>query len=187
MSDPPQSDPEMQAPDAFPAALAFVWRPENDGQPYHCDPNDPGGATAWGVTHGTWASAANAGFVTGDLASAPKDALAAVLRVNYWARCQCGNMPPGVGFTLFNMAMLSGDGEAERILQTVVGVTVDGVVGPVTLRAVSAWSAADLITRLTDRDEDFFATLPGAKYFQHGWDRRAEDCRAAALAMLPAG
>lgn len=170
--------------DSFPVCLGFVWRPENDGQPYHCDPNDPGGATSWGVTHATWEDARGRGLVSGDLADASRAALATVLRAGYWDHCSCDQMAPGVDLAVFNMAMLSGDGEAERILQTVLGVTVDGVVGPITLAAANAMAPTDLIIALTNRDEAFFASLPTAKYFNRGWDRRAEDCRAAALAMV---
>lgn len=170
--------------DRFPMALAFCWRPENDGQPYHVDPNDPGGATAWGVTVATWDEAVTSGLVAGTLAGASQDDLSLILRTLYWAPLRCADMPAGVDLAVFNMAMISGDGEAAEILQRVVGVTPDRSVGPVTLAAVNAFGAAKLIAALTDRDEAFFATLPGAKYFARGWDRRAEDCRAAALAMV---
>ena len=40
--------------DYFPTALSFIWRPDNDGQPFHDTPHDPGGATNWGVTYSTW-------------------------------------------------------------------------------------------------------------------------------------
>ena len=170
--------------DNFPACLAFVWAPDRDGQPYHVDANDPGGATAWGVTHETWEDARGSGLVSGDLADASRAGLATVLRTNYYDRCHCDQLSPGPDLAVFNMAMLSGDGEAERILQIVLGVTVDGVIGPITLAAANAMDPTVLIEALTTRDEAFFASLPGARYFQRGWDRRADDCRVAALAMV---
>ena len=44
--------------DPFDPAFAFVVeRPDNDGQPCHVTPNDPGKATAWGVTFASYGSA----------------------------------------------------------------------------------------------------------------------------------
>ena len=68
----------------FSAALSFAWRPENDGQPYHVDGNDPGGGTAWAVTEATWAAACEHGYVSGDLRNASRDDCALVLRQMYW-------------------------------------------------------------------------------------------------------
>lgn len=164
--------------------LAFVWRPENDGQPYHNDANDPGGNTNMGITQNSWNEAVSAGLVSGELKDASLDQLELILRKNYWDTCKCESIVRGVDLVVFNMAMISGPAEAARLLQSVVGIQVDGAIGPITLEATNTRPADELIVALTSRDESFFATLPGAKYFDHGWDRRADDCRELALSMV---
>jgi lysozyme family protein len=169
--------------DNFPACLGFVWRPENDGQPYHVDANDPGAGTAWGITEATWQDALNAGLVTGDLASASQDDLGEILRANYWHPCQCNAMAAGVDLCIFNMAMIAGPREAAQIVQRLIGTTPDGIIGPITLGVLQQWGAETAIRSLTSRDETYFGELRDSVYFEKGWDRRATDCQTAALAM----
>lgn len=169
--------------DNFPACLGFVWRPENDGQPLHVDANDPGGATNMGVTAATWADARNSGLVSGELADASRAALATVLRAGYWDKCRCGEMAAGVDLCVFNMAMIAGPREAAQIVQHLIGVAADGVIGPTTLATLQQWGADAAIKALTSRDETYFGSLRDSVYFEKGWDRRADDCRKAALAM----
>jgi len=167
------------------AALAFAWRPENDGQPYHVDAKDPGEGTAWGVTQLTWASAQQAGVAPAGvaLADATQDQLSAVLQVMTWNAVCADQMPDGVDLVLFDISMLSGAGRAARILQACVGTTQDGIIGPVTRRAAFVADPETLIRKLTSLDEAFFASLQTFTYFGRGWDRRAEDAQALALSL----
>ncbi len=172
--------------DNFPACLAFVWRPENDGQPDHTDPDDTGGETNMGVTAASWGWAVQHGYVApGPLATATRDGLAAVLAAECWTPCGCGSLARGVDLAVFNLAMAAGAGRAAYILQAVVGTEQDGIVGPITLAAAAAMAPADLIAAFTDREESFYARCPTAWKFLRGWDRRAEDCRRLAVTMLP--
>lgn len=92
-------------------------------------------------------------------------------------------MERGVDLVVFNMAMISGLGEAAQIVQHLIGVVADGVVGPTTLATLSQWGAEAAIKAFTSRSETCFGSLRDAVYFEKGWDRRANDCQAAALAM----
>jgi lysozyme family protein len=168
---------------SFQPSLAFVWRPENDGQPDHTDPGDSGGETNMGVTIASWNDAVAAGLVSGTLAAASNDDLALILRKNYWDACQCDALAAGDDLAVFNFGMAAGPGRAERILQSVVGVAVDGVIGPVTLAAVAAQPPQMLIATFTAAEETFYTHCAGAPLFLRGWDRRAEDCKALALQL----
>lgn len=169
---------------AWSDALAFVWRPENDGQGFHLDPHDPGLGTNKGVIQATWAAAVAQGLVAGALAYASDDDLANILFVDFWQRLGCDEMSPGVALVVFNMGMVAGTGRAGRILQRAVGAKEDGIVGRETQAATAVQWAPGLITRLTTADETFFAGLDTAKYFLPGWTRRAEDAKVAAWKLL---
>ena len=171
---------------SWPAALAFVWLPSNDGQHLHTEAHDSGGATNMGVTAATWATAIEHGLVSGDLAAATDRDLALVLRTMFWNVVQGDALPAGVDLAVFNFAMAAGPGRAARVLQRDVGVTQDGQIGPLTLAAVAGQPAPGIIAALTNSEESFYAGLAAAKYFLRGWDRRAEDCRIAALAIIGA-
>ena len=170
----------------WPAALSFVWRPENDGQGYHCDAGDPGGATNRGVTHATWDEAVRHGLVSGDLSTASPADLSRVLRCMFWNVIQGDALPAGPDLAVFNIAMLAGPGRAARILQGVCGAVVDGAVGPATIRAAGGMPASGLVARLTDGAETYFAHCSDAAQFLRGWTRRANDCRALAISIVNA-
>ena len=170
---------------SWPASLAFAWRPENDGQALHTDANDSGGATNMGITHITWAAAVEHGLVRDvDLIEATRDELSLILYTNFWKVAGCDRLAVGVDMTVFNLAMVGGPGQAAQILQQIVGAAVDGQVGPITLAAAAKWSSDSLIRKFTASEETFYASIPSACFFLKGWDRRAEDCKVAALALL---
>lgn len=167
------------------ASLDFVWRPENDGQPYHVDAHDSGGGTNMGITEETWAEAVRHGLVKeGPLATAKRDELSLILRVNYWRACACDYLPDGVDLVVFDMAMVAGVGRAAAILQTVLQVEVDRDIGRKTEQAAFRFAPYGLINTLTTDDERYFAGLRAFTWFGRGWDNRAEACRQVAAALL---
>lgn len=172
--------------DLFPQAMAFVWAPNNDGQSYHNTPNDPGGSTAWGVTFTTWAGwqrLHNASVSMAEFQACKQPDFLPLYRAMYWNACRCGNMGP-IGIQIFDIAVGSGPGNAARFLQTVLGVDVDGQIGPLTVAALNAAIPAAINYALCNERERFYAALPTAKYFERGWDRRAEACRDLVAGML---
>ena len=167
------------------AALAFVWRPENDGQPDHVDPNDPGGETNLGITIATWNAAIQSGLVPyGALSAASPDSLSTILHVLYWHPLQCDYLRPGVDLAVFNLGMVAGIGRAARLLQNAVNTTQDGIVGPKTLTAAAWVDDKVLINQFTAKEEAFYASCADAWQFLKGWDRRADDAKVAALQLI---
>jgi lysozyme family protein len=176
-------------PDPFDAAIAFVWRPDNDGQGYHDDPRDPGGATTWGVTFATWSAWQRLHGTTPTLAAfrvlGPDD-LRTLYRALFWNACQCGALPLGVGLVVFDAAVGSAPLHAARWLQQVVGVTQDGEIGPETIAAARRMPPVVTINALATTREAFYASLPTFRVYGRGWDRRATDCCLLALSMAGA-
>lgn len=169
------------------AFLGFVWRPENDGQGYHVDPGDLGGGTSYGVTETTWSDAQRARVAPSGVALAHADhwQLATVLYWCAWDAVRADELPTGVDLCVANMAMVAGAERARMILQTALGVTVDGIVGPKTLGAAQTADPVGLVDRLTSDDEAFYGSLGGlSKEFGRGWTRRAEDAKNASLALI---
>lgn len=172
--------------DLFPTAMAFVWRPENDGQPLHLSANDPGGSTSWGVTFTTWAGwqrLHNAPVSMEAFTACVQSDFLPLYRAMFWNASRCGNMGP-IGIQVFDIAMGSGPGSAARFLQTILGVEVDGEIGPLTIAALNNAAPAAINFALCNERERFYAALPTAKYFARGWDRRAEGCRDLVASMI---
>ena len=59
-----------------------------------------------------------------------------IYRAKYWDAQRCDELPAGVDYAVFDYGVNSGIGRSKKVLQRVVGVTADGVLGPATMRAV---------------------------------------------------
>jgi lysozyme family protein len=166
-------------PDRFTECLAFTWDPHWDGQPLHKSSNDPGGWTAWGVTLSTFSSwqedHGNPPATVEDLRAATKDDLAPIVRSRYWDAVHADQLPPGPDLLVYDFGYGSGSGTSAKLLQEVLGVAVDGRIGPATLAAAAAADAADhagFVQRLGDRHESFYRSLRLFATFGHGWLNR---------------
>ena len=173
--------------DYFPTALSFIWRSDLDGQPLHITPGDPGGATSWGVTYATWAGWQQLHRQPASLAvfkTLGKDDFQPLYRAQYWNSIRCSSLG-AIGIMMFDCAVNCGPGHAAGFLQTVLGVTVDREIGPLTVATYTTMDPAKLARALCSQREDYYQHCPNAQYFCKGWDRRAEACRDYVLSLLP--
>ncbi len=135
-------------------------------------PFDPGGATNFGITQRTLARARGGRADADDVRRLTKDEAAVIYRCFYWDAMKASEMPPGVALALFDFAVNSGVPRAVRQLQSILGVEVDGIVGPQTLAAISRADPDDLVRRLTRARLGFLARLATWSVFGRGWRRR---------------
>src|SRR6185312_14274185 len=84
----------------------------------------------------------------------------------------------------FDEAVNSGPGRAAKDLQSVLGVPIDGVIGPVTLAAAAKAEPVGVINALGDARLAFLKSLGTWSTFGNGWSNRVASVRAAAIAML---
>ena len=63
-------------------------------------------------------------------------------------------------------------GKAVRTLQTAVGETADGIIGPRTLQAIQSMPSARLVARINGHRLEHMASLPTWPAFGRGWARR---------------
>ena len=101
----------------------------------------------------------------------------------YWDKVKADELPAGLDYVVFDTAINSGPGRAVKLLQEVIGTTPDGAIGPLTLRAVAAMPAADVINKYQDNRLLYLQSLPTWPTFGRGWARRVEEGRALALQM----
>lgn len=173
--------------DHFTQAIDFWWRPENDGQPFHVRPGDPGGATHWGVTYRVWAAweAAHGRVPTVEIfQTQPRVTMLPLLRMNYWDACRCSTLS-FAGIPVFDMAGNGGPGAAVLLLQRIVGVSADGIFGPVTLRAVRNAPLGMLVDAYGKARLAHYSGLRQAAE-NPGWFRRAKDCTAYTMQLMGA-
>lgn len=167
--------------DNFDKALQLVLKHEG-GFVNH--PRDPGGATNKGVTLQTFRRFFGASKTVDDLRAITTEQLAHVYRSGYWDKCCCGQLPSGVDYAVFDLAVNSGPGRAAKFVQAAVGATQDGVIGPNTLALVDSQDAVELINAICHRRLNFLQGLSTFDVFGKGWTKRVAEVRSKALEML---
>ncbi len=131
---------------------------------YINDPHDPGGETNFGISKKE--------YPTLNIKSLTKDKVADIYKRDYWDKCRCDRLHPGVALLVFDTAVNMGVHTAIIMLQQVSGANPDGIIGPRTIEAVRLTYPSKLI-----RD---YATLRMLRYtstknwqrYRTGWTRR---------------
>jgi lysozyme family protein len=144
------------------------------------DPRDPGGRTAFGVTQNTynaWRKKQNLPIV--DVFTISQADVAAIYRQEYWDKIRGDDLPSGVDFAAFDFAVNSGVSKAAKTLQSVVGVTQDGVIGPATIQAAKNYVAM----AVTNKRLSFMQSLSIWSTFGRGWSARIADVKNQILAL----
>lgn len=111
---------------------------------YVNDPDDPGGATKYGVTIGTMKTLGedlnNDGKITvADVKLLSTDLAEKIYLDHYFYKPGIDKLPESLQASVFDMYVNSGS-NAIKILQRMVGVEADGVLGPKTYKAVEIFN-----------------------------------------------
>ena len=164
----------------FDAALAAVLKHEG-GWADH--PQDPGGATMKGVTLKTYSDWLGRPASKDELRNISDEHLRTIYKTRYWDAVRGDELPSGVDFVVFDMAVNSGPGRAARVLQAAVGATPDGSIGPKTLSVVRMHEPAALVEAYQRNRQHFLEALPTFATFGKGWTRRVDEVKKEALEM----
>lgn len=96
-------------------------------------------------------------------------------RGNFWEPIHGDELPGKVAAALFDAAVHSGVKTAVRLLQSSIGATVDGVVGPRTIKAAFDKGEPGLVTFLAARAKflhELMARDPSQEIWDMNWFRR---------------
>ncbi|WP_428485927.1 glycosyl hydrolase 108 family protein [Rhodopila sp.] len=170
----------------FGTGYGFIEAPDDDGQPFHITPGDPGGATVYGWTYTTWLRAAPLHGVD-DISLAAfkmqtKTTLRPLTQAVFWNSIQGDRLPPGIDVFWFDFQF--GSGAATRELQAALGTAPDGAVGDHTIAAAVAHDPTTTLARLLTARTAYYDECG----FQARWPglyRRARACHALALTLIP--
>lgn len=171
--------------EVFDAAFKFTIGEEGK---LSLDPNDSGnwtgGVKGIGRLLGTKYGVSARFFPYLDIPNLSLQQAKDIAFANYYHQIDGDNLPPAIALQMFDTAYNQGVHEAKRILQTALGVEVDGVIGPQTLAAAHAEDQeqfADLFAEFRieayQRDDNF-------ERYGNGWIARAKACCAAAKELV---
>ena len=135
---------------------------------YVNDPKDPGGETQWGIS--------KRAFPDEDIKNMTRAEAIRLYYNYYWQAPGFASLPIELGFQLFDAGINIGTGEAVKMLQTVVGMTPDGQMGPQTRAAVASMPLAAVIAGFLAARGHFYIASHDWNSFGKGWCSRTFQC-----------
>lgn len=145
-------------------ALKFILLMEGG---YVNDPDDPGGETKYGISKRVYPSL--------DIKNLTERHAEKIYRNDYWDPCHCDELPEKLAITVFDCAVHQGVKRARRLLQMALRVTVDGYIGPVTIREAHKAGERAVLDLLVFRAQhycDIAVNRERSRKYIKGWFRR---------------
>jgi lysozyme family protein len=131
---------------------------------YVNNPHDPGGETKFGISKRSYPGE--------DIAGLTEDRAKQIYFRDYWGPAGCDSVPDGLRFELFDMAVNSGVRAAIKTLQSALGETADGVLGPLTIQAANSINPLRAAAKMSGARLAMMADLPTWPAFGRGWAKR---------------
>ena len=151
---------------------------------YGNHPSDPGGMTNLGVTKRVWEEWVGRESNEKEMRSLTPEMVKPLYKRKFWDACRCDDLPSGIDYLVFDMAVNAGVGRSAKLLQQCVGVSVDGAIGPITITAVKSKDPEELIEKFSEARELFYRGLKTFDVFGRGWLNRVNHSNANALLMV---
>lgn len=146
-------------------------------------PRDPGGMTNLGVTKRAWEEYTGQLADESEMRSLTSELVKPFYKAKYWDKIKGDDLPSGVDYAAYDLAVNSGPTRAAKYLQQIVGVPADGIIGPKTLAAIKEAPADEVIDALCGMRMDFLKALPTFDTFGKGWTRRVAEVETKAKGM----
>lgn len=151
-------------------------------------PRDPGGRTNLGITQRTLESWLGEPVNEQRMRNLTVDDVRPIYRERFWSVVRADQMPVGIDLAVFDFAVNAGPRTSVRLLQRVIGVSADGLVGPITLGTLAQFvhvaTAETVIVAHCDLRRDYYRSLDTFDTFGRGWLRRTDEVQAQALADI---
>ena len=151
-------------------------------------PEDPGGATNLGVTKRVYEEWVGRTVSLDQMERLQVSDVAPIYKKNYWNRVKGDQLPSGLDLCVFDFGVNAGPGRAAKYLQTMIGSTPDGGIGPMTLKAVSEYvekhGLAKAIDNYQEARQAYYEKLSTFDTFGKGWTRRVDETTQLAKTMI---
>ena len=147
-------------------------------------PKDPGGETNLGVTKKVYQEHGG----TKDMKDLLVEDVAPIYKKGYWDKMKCDDIPSGLDLCLFDFGVNAGPGRAAKFLQSMIGTTVDGGIGPNTLAKLEEYirenGEHEAVNKYQEMRQKYYEQLSTFDTFGKGWTRRVEETTKLALDLI---
>jgi lysozyme family protein len=130
---------------------------------------DPGGLTKFGISQRNHPNL--------DVADLTREQATEIYRNDYWRMLSCDQLPNGLDLLVFDAAANEGPTLAAKMLQSILRIKEDGVIGPLTIEL--ARKTPNAVTDYLGQRMYQYALAPQVSTFGRGWY-----CRLARAAQL---
>lgn len=174
----------------------YAFTATNEGG-YSSDPRDAGNWTGGAVGNGTcigskYGISAPVLFrdnpsITATIVKNLPTAKFSLVADSYWKTVMGDLLPSGIDVMVFDYGYNVGPGKAVMLLQSLVGVKADGIIGKMTLAAVSKYITANtissLIQALHDKQVADYKSMKDFAIYGRGWLARTDRRRDLAIKL----
>ena len=147
-------------------------------------PKDPGGETNLGVTKRVYQEHGG----TKDMKNLLVEDVAPIYKKGYWDKIKGDDLPGGLDLCVFDFGVNAGPGRAAKFLQSMIGTTVDGGIGPNTLAKVEEYvrenGEHETVKKYQEMRQKYYEQLSTFATFGRGWTRRVEETTKLALDII---
>ena len=169
----------------FAASLELVLKSEGGFQSDSRDPGNAGGkCTNLGVTQQVWEAWVGYSVDETEMRSLTKELVAPLYKSRYWDAVHGDQLPSGADYLAFDFAVNAGAFRSIKTIQRALNITADGIIGPVTIKAIQDTNAEDFIEKFSNAKESFYLGLANYPTFGKGWLNRVAESKKAAEGML---
>jgi lysozyme family protein len=167
------------AASCYPEAISRVLKSEGG---YVNHPSDPGGETNYGIT----IAVARANGYQGPMRALPIEEARRIYKARYAAPVHFDEDPAGLDYTLFDYAVNSGVGRANKVARRVCGLA-DNAAWPLLSMALDKRDPKAVIAAVNAERLKFLQGLKTWPVFGKGWGPRVQSVNAASLHMATVG
>ena len=165
----------------FEKSLELVLQHEGG---YINHPSDPGGMTNLGVTQRVWEDYVGHKVDEQTMRNLTKELVAPLYRKEYWDAVHGDQLPSGADYLAFDFSVNAGAFRSIKTIQRALNITADGIIGPVTIKAIQDTNAEEFINNFTDAKESFYKSLANFQTFGRGWFNRVAKSKRIAEEMI---
>lgn len=148
----------------FDYALKLILRHEGG---YVNDLKDPGGETKYGIS--------KRAYPNEDIKNLTIERAGQLYKRDYWDKIKGDDLPEAIAVTVFDFAVNAGVRRAVRMMQRLLNVPSDGIIGAKTLAAAKKANQDDFVTDYASERVNYYMMLKTFKRFGGGWLRRTKE------------
>jgi lysozyme family protein len=151
---------------------------------YTNHPSDPGGPTNFGITLADYRRYVMTSATAADVRAMNVAEAKAIYKAKYWDALRCGELEPGVDYSMFDYGVNSGVGRAGRVLRRLLDLPdTTSIVTEEVIAAANARGAAGLVVALNEERLHFLQGLKTWPVFGAGWGRRVAEVKLYAVSI----